>query len=75
MKAEASSHDELASIIAGENVELVYRDEKRKISDEVMLAKTQCENLGARTLVVSTKDGSGVGYARYYAGRFLEEQQ
>jgi simple sugar transport system ATP-binding protein/ribose transport system ATP-binding protein len=65
MKAEASSHDKLAAIIAGENVELVYREEDKVVSDDLML---EFENFSAQFVnSLSTKIHRGeiVGFVGF----------
>jgi len=65
MKAEASSHDKLASIIAGENVELVYRDENKVVSDDIMLEFKDLYALFVNSVSTKIKKGEIVGFVGF----------
>jgi ABC-type sugar transport system ATPase subunit len=65
MKGDANTHDKLARIIAGEDVELVCRDPDKPSGDELLL---ECRNVSATFLKpTSTKvyKGEIVGYVGF----------
>jgi ABC-type sugar transport system ATPase subunit len=65
MRAEASSHDKLAEIIAGANVELVYRDADKVVPDEMMLEFEDFSAQYVNSLSTYVKKGEIVGYVGF----------
>jgi len=65
MKAGASSHDKLAELIAGENVELIYRDKGKAVADELMLELEDYSAVFVNHVSTKIYKGEIVGYVGF----------
>jgi ABC-type sugar transport system ATPase subunit len=65
MKAGASSHDKLAELIAGENVELVYRDKGKVVSEDMMVEFEDYSAVFVDHVSTKIHHGEIVGYVGF----------